>query len=139
MILLGVISASGQSPTAAEQEIRGLNKQEVDALLANDVTTLKQLWSEDFVVTNPFNKFLKKDQVVMMTSSGMIAFKSYVREIEYVRLYDNNAIVIGTETVLWAGKMPTAGQTSKLRFTGIWMKQDGRWQEVARHANIFVP
>jgi hypothetical protein len=23
-----------------------------------------------------------------------------------------------------------------LRFTAIWMKQQGRWQEVARHANI---
>jgi hypothetical protein len=34
---------------------------------------------------------------------------------------------------------PTAGQTSKLRFTGIWMKRDGRWQEVARHANVIAP
>jgi len=25
---------------------------------------------------------------------------------------------------------------SNLRFTGIWMKQSGRWQEVAHHANI---
>ena len=23
-----------------------------------------------------------------------------------------------------------------LRFTGVWMKQQGRWQQLARHANI---
>jgi hypothetical protein len=32
--------------------------------------------------------------------------------------------------------MPNAGKTSHLRYTAIWMKQGGRWQEIARHANI---
>jgi len=45
-------------------------------------------------------------------------------------------IVAGSETVVWGGKMPNAGKTENLRFTGIWMKQNGRWQEVARHANV---
>jgi hypothetical protein len=34
-------------------------------------------------------------------------------------------------------KMPLAGQTTRLRFTA-WMKQGGRWQQVASHANIVV-
>jgi hypothetical protein len=37
---------------------------------------------------------------------------------------------------VWGGKMPNAGKTEHLRFTGIWMKQGRRWQQVARHANI---
>src|SRR6266403_406719 len=32
--------------------------------------------------------------------------------------------------------MPNAGKTEHLRFTAVWMKQAGKWQEVARHANI---
>jgi hypothetical protein len=44
--------------------------------------------------------------------------------------------VAGNETVVWGGKMPNAGKTEHLRFTGIWMKRQGHWQEVARHANI---
>jgi hypothetical protein len=32
--------------------------------------------------------------------------------------------------------MPNVGKVENLRFTAIWMKQQGRWQEVARHANI---
>jgi hypothetical protein len=45
-------------------------------------------------------------------------------------------IAAGSETVVWGGKMPNAGKTEHLRFTAVWMKQGGRWQEVARHANI---
>jgi len=45
-------------------------------------------------------------------------------------------IVAGSETVVWGGKMANAGKTEHLGFTGVWMKQAGRWQEVARHANI---
>ena len=121
-----------------EKEIRRLNAQEVEALLSNDVATLKRLWSDDFVVTNPFNKFINKQQVVGMTESGTLAFTSYDRQVEYVRVYRDTAVVAGSETVVWAGKLPTAGQTSHLRFTGIWIKQGGRWQEVARHANMIV-
>ena len=129
------VAARAAGGDAAEQEIRRLNAQEVEALLGNDVATLKRLWSDDFVVTNPFNKFLEKQQVVTMTESGVLAFTSYDRKLEYVRIHGDTAVVAGGETVVWGGKLPTAGQTSHLRFTAIWMKRDGRWQEVARHAN----
>jgi hypothetical protein len=56
--------------------------------------------------------------------------------VEYVRVYGDTVIVAGSETVNWAGRMPNAGKTDHLRFTAVWMKQNGRWQEVARHANI---
>jgi hypothetical protein len=48
------------------------------------------------------------------------------------------AIVAGSETVVWGGKMPNAGPNEKLRFTAVWQKKHGRWQEIARHANIVL-
>jgi len=84
-------------------------------------------------------KAIRKQQVVGMTESGNLAFASYDRELEYVRIYRDGAVVAGIETVVWAGKMPNAGQTSHLRFTAVWMKQSAGWQEIARHANIIVP
>lgn len=131
-----VASGKDLNRNDVEGQIRQLNTQEVNALLHNDVATLKGLWSDDMVVTNPFNKLINKQQVVGMTASGTLAFTAYDRQIEYVRVYGDTAIVAGNETVTWAGKLPTAGQVSNLRFTGIWMKQDGRWQEIARHANM---
>ena len=139
MILTALlVSAQVGKGRQAEEEIRRLNEQEVQALLRNDVATLRRLWSDDFVVTNPFNKFINKQQVVGMTESGTLAFTSYDRRLEYVRVYEETAVVAGSETVVWAGKMPNAGRTSHLRFTGVWMKRGGRWQEVARHANVVI-
>ncbi len=123
----------------AEQQIKTLNTFEVDALLRNDVDTLNRLWSNDFVVTNPFNKFIDKKQVMGMTASGNLAFSAYDRRLEYVRVHGDIAVVSGAETVAWAGKMLNAGTTSRLRFTAVWMKQDGRWQQIARHASVIAP
>ena len=101
-----------------------------------DPKALAQLWSDEMVVTNPFNHFVKKQQVLDLVNSGTLAFTSYDRQLEYVRMYGDVAIVAGAETVAWAGKLPLAGKTSHLRFTAVWMKENGRWQQVARHANI---
>ncbi len=127
---------AGRKATSAEIEVRRLNTEEVDAFLHNDPSAMSRLWSSDFVVTNPLNKFVTKDQVLGMVRAGILVITSLERQIEYLRFYDDTAIVAGTETVVWGGKMPNAGKTEHLRFTGIWMKQQGHWQQVARHANI---
>ncbi len=120
----------------AQEEVRRLNLEETEAFLHQDPKAMERLWSDDFVVTNPLNKFVNKQQVLGMVQSGFLVITSYERQIEYIRVYDDVVIVAGSETVAWGGKMPNAGKTEHLRFTGIWMKQAGRWQEVARHANI---
>lgn len=121
---------------SAEQEVRRLNAEEVQAFLQKDPAAMARVWSDDMVVTNPLNKFVTKQQVLGMVKSGFLVITAYDRRIEYLRVYGDTAIVAGSETVTWGGQMPNAGKVENLRFTGIWMKQQGRWQEVARHANI---
>lgn len=146
LLIMTALLVSGQTTTRrqtekdqlAEEAIRSLNAQEVEALLRNDVKALARIWSDDFVVTNPFNKFINKQQVLGMTASGVLAASSFSRQIEYVRIYRDTAVVAGSESVVWAGKLPNAGTSSQLRFTSVWMKQRGRWQQIARHANVVV-
>jgi ketosteroid isomerase-like protein len=129
-----LMPTSKKSP--AEDEVRRLNTVEVEAFLHKDPKTMAHVWSDDLVVTNPLNKLVTKRQVLGMMESGFLVITSYDRRIEYIRRYGNTVIVAGSEAVMWGGKMPAAGKTQHLRFTGVWMKQAGRWQEVARHANI---
>ena len=137
MIMISALPVSAQKNNQrAEAEIRKVNGEEVRGLLRNDAGALGLIWSDDLVVTNPLNKFVNKHDVLSLIDSGILAFSSYERRIEYVHLYGRLAVVAGSETVVWAGRMPNAGTTSFLRFTGIWLKKHGRWQEVARHANI---
>ena len=127
---------STNADSRAEEEVRRLNAEEVQAFIHNDAKTMARLWSDDFVVTNPLNKFINKQQVLNMVQSGFLAIPSYVRQIEYIQVYGDVVIVAGSETVVWGGRMPNVGKTEHLRFTGIWMRRGGIWQEVARHANI---
>ena len=143
MVALGLTFGSAQvtqrpskEDTRAEEDVRRANVEEVEAFTHHDPKSMARLWSDDFVVTNPLNKFVNKRQVLGMVESGFLVITSYDRQIEYVRVYGDTVIAAGSETVVWGGKMPNAGKTEHLRFTAVWMKQGGSWQEVARHANI---
>ena len=130
-------TAPTQQNTAAEDAVRQANAEEIQAFLHNDPKAMARLWSDEFVVTNPLNKFVNKSQVLGMVQSGFLVITSYDRHIDYVRIDGDFAIVAGVETVTWGGKMPNAGKTQQLRFTAVWKKQQqGQWQEIARHANI---
>ena len=137
--LLASAAATPDKPTAesaATKEVRQLSDQEVQAMLHSDADAMARLWSDDLVVNNPLQKFVDTKQVLGLVKSGFLAFTSYERQIKYIRDYGNTVIVAGHETLVFSGKMPNAGKTQHLRFTAVWMKQHGRWQEVARHADI---
>jgi ketosteroid isomerase-like protein len=136
VVLSTVVAAQSASPPNGESEVRRLNNEEVEAFLKNDRAAMARLWSDDFVVTNPLNRFVTKQQVLGMVDSGFLVITKYDRRIEYVHQYGDVFIVAGAETVVWGGKMPNAGKTEHLRFTGIWAKQPGGWQQIARHANV---
>jgi ketosteroid isomerase-like protein len=133
------VSVANTSSHTAEEGIRRLNAEEVDAFLKNDRAAMARLWSDDFVVTNPLNKFVTKQQVLGMVDSGFLVITSFDRQIEYLRVYGDVVVVAGREAVVWGGRMPNDGKSENLRFTAVWMKQGGQWQQIARHANIVPP
>jgi ketosteroid isomerase-like protein len=143
LLIFTVVSTlvTAQSPppsvdSQAEQQVRKASNEEVQAFLRKDPESMAHLWSDDLVVTNPLNKLVTKQQVLGMVQSGFLVITAYERRIEYARVYGETVILAGSETVVWGGKMPNAGKTEQLRFTAVWMKQQGRFQEVVRHANI---
>jgi hypothetical protein len=136
ILALCATGAQAQKSPDAEAEIRAANTAEVQDFLTADSKALGGLWADSFVVTNPLNLFVTKAQVLSMVDSGVLRFNDYERTVEYVRTYGDIAVVAGKETVVWSGKMPLAGKTSRLRFTAVWQRSAAGWQEIARHANI---
>ena len=112
-----------------DEEIRRLDDEVREAMLGRDVAALSRLCSEDFVVTNPFNKILDRRQVLEAIESGRLRHSAFEREIEYLRAFDGTAVVMGRETVV------DDGPTIHRRYTEVWLKRDGRWQLIARHAH----
>lgn len=136
MVANPVIAGKTGAALTAENDLRNANDQEVAAFMARDAEALSQLWSDEFLVTNPLNKVASKAEVLAMVRNGMLWFKSYQRHIEHIRQYENTAVIIGNEDVEWAGKMPLAGRVLFLRFTAVWFHKEGHWVQIARHANV---
>ncbi len=122
---------SAKKNDAIEQEIRKLDAAQADAVLRGDLPALEKLWSEDFTVTNPFNVISRGDNI----RSGALTYSSFVRVPEFIQTHKNTVIVMGRETVVPKGNSPDAGKTINRRYTHIWMKREGKWRLVARHAN----
>ena len=131
-------SEEGPDASRATAAVAQASAAEVAAFMAADPSALAALWSESFVVTNPFNQFATKPQVLSLVASGILAFSSYDRTIEYAHAYGDQVIVAGSETVVWAGRLPLTGKTSHLRYTAVWARHGNEWQEVARHASLIL-
>lgn len=122
-----------------EAEIRKLEQQEVQAVLQKDTVVLLKLWDKGYVVNAPDNKinFAGKttlDRPVLSRSRA-----TFTRDVEEIIIRGNTAFSMGSETVLLTEDQTTSQQPIKRRYTNIWMKQEGGWKLMARHANILCP
>jgi hypothetical protein len=138
-VLISTLLANGQSTTKTEVEIRKLEQTVVIAILNVDTNTLKQVWTPEFMVNNPRNDIsVNRNAVLQTQKSGMINYNTFERVIEQMQFQKDIVITMGHEIFVSRNDIPgaKAGQAYKRRFTNIWMKKKGKWQQIARHASI---
>ena len=58
-----IMAQSAKQKAAIEQEIRKLDLDHAAAILRGDLTALDKLWTEDFIVNNPFNEIDKANRI----------------------------------------------------------------------------
>ncbi len=125
----------GQS--AVEARVRALDDAERLAALQRDTTELKRLWSEQFVANGPNNKVVADKRALMM---ALVPRSSYVREVEFIRIEGDFALLMGLETLIAATDAPgvglVAGRPTRRRFTHVWRREGDTWRLYARHANV---
>lgn len=138
ILIVPAISASAQSTkqkAAIAEEIRRLDQAHADAILRGDLPALDKLWTEDFIVNNPFNEIDKGDRI----RTGAVTYSSFVRVAESIVVHGDTVIVMGHEVAVPKGNSPDAGKTINRRYTNIWMQRAGKWRLVARHASVICP
>lgn len=122
-----------------ETEIRALEQNVVKAILNGDTNTLKQLWAPEFLVNNPRNEIsVNRNEVLRLQKAGMIDYSSFEKAIEQIQVQKSFVITMGQETIVSKNDIPgvKAGVPFKRRFTNIWMKKNGKWQQIGRHASV---
>lgn len=137
--LIATLLTNGQSTAKTADEIRRLEQRVVTAILNADTNTLKQIWAPEFLVNNPRNDIsVNRDAVLQAQKAGMINYSSFERVIEQMQFQKNIIITMGHETFVSRNDIPgaKAGQAYQRRFTNVWMKIKGEWQQIARHASF---
>jgi ketosteroid isomerase-like protein len=117
-------------------EIKKLEQMEVEAVLKKDTVTLLKLWDKDYVVNAPDNKINFAGRTTLDRPVLKRSRTSFTREVEEVIVRGNTVFSMGSETVVPAENQAASQPVVKRRYTNIWMKQNGSWKLVARHANV---
>src|SRR5690349_3949371 len=90
-----------------EAEIRRLDNLERESVLKGDsVALFDKLWSSTMIINTPANVVGTVEGTKAHFRSGGLAYKSFERTIEMIRIYDQVAIVMGGEVIKPQGKQP---------------------------------
>jgi ketosteroid isomerase-like protein len=108
------------------------------AILARDSKEFADVFADDAVVNNPFNRIARKADAVKNLETGLINYTSLHRNIEYAaERGDHEVILMGEEILTPVGKAKFAGETIKRRTTEIWNNASGEWKLAVRQATVY--
>lgn len=131
----GPLVANAQTSNT-EKEIRQLEKAQCDAIVQHDTATLYKLWADDLTVNSPSNDVVKLETAKFAIRNGFIDYSLFESNLEEIMIFKDMVITMGSEKIKPIGKAPMAGHTVNRRYTQVWMKRNGEWKLVARHANL---
>jgi uncharacterized protein (TIGR02246 family) len=127
-------SAGTDQKSGAEQAIRQLDNERIQAQIHADAQALDRIYAEDFIGVGPSGTVRTKPQVLSDFTAGTLKFQSITTDEVQVRVYENTAVETGLSTMIGQDKgKPVPRDT---RFTRVWIKQQGRWRLVANHYSV---
>lgn len=131
LLFLASISATF-AQSKVEDEIKALEKQEVEAFLNQDYKALDKLWDRDLIVNSAKNIIEHNAQEVKdLLKRGIIKNAEMTREVEQVLIKGNMAVSMGNERV-----KSMQGQVVLRRYTNIWLKTKDGWRMTASQHSI---
>jgi ketosteroid isomerase-like protein len=123
-------SADSPSTTAAEQEIRDLERKFEHAVLKGDVAFFERVLAKNFLHTTQTGKMRDREQWLANHKAGQSSYDALNVDQLTVHIYGDSAVV--TAVIKPTGHdsqgKPIEGQ---YRFLRVWAKQSGAWQVVA--------
>lgn len=139
VLLLASLVGQAQPKADIEKIIKELEQIGVKGILTADTALLKQIWAPEFMVTTPRNTIAENRAAVFKNQKqGLIDYSSFERIIEKMQVQESLVITMGYESFVARHDLQEAkaGQLTKRRFTNIWMKKNGQWLQIGRHASI---
>ena len=139
--LCGSLAAQQPKLSGAEEEVRRLERQWLDAYEQNDAEAMERIVADDFTITFPNGAMQTKPQLMSMIKSPRRAdqprMKFHTDGVQS-RAYGDTVILIGRVISEYERDGKTVKEQS--RYTDTYVRRDGRWQVVASHlSNVEQP
>ena len=120
--------------TKAEEEVRKLEREWLDAYEQNDGGAMDRIVADDFTITFPNGAVQTKPQLMAMVKSprraGQPRMKFHTEDVRS-RAYGGTVILIGRVVTEYERDGKAVREQS--RYTDMYVLRDGRWQVVASH------
>ena len=150
VLVMLLVAACGISParqatpsklSKAEEEVRRLERQWLDAYEQNDADAMERIVADDFTITFPNGAMQTKPQLMSMIKSprrpGQPRMKFYTEGVQS-RAYGDTVILLGRVVSEYERDGKPVKEQS--RYTDTYVRRDGRWQVVASHlSNVEQP
>ena len=129
-------SARRDTKRSAEQTIRQVDHERIQAQIEADAVALNRIYADDFIGIGPSGTMRTKAQVIADFTSGDLKFQSITTDDVQVRVYGNTAVEIGRSTMIGQDRGKAVPRDN--RFTRVWIKQGTRWRLVANHYSPLI-
>jgi ketosteroid isomerase-like protein len=127
--------APAAEPTAAavsaEAEVRQAIRDYDDALRRADAASVEKFWATEYTFVNPRGERLTRADRVANVRTGRTALDSlaHVPQDERIQVYGDIALYSTLLTL--SGRYGGEAEKGQFRALAIWVRRDGRWQQLA--------
>lgn len=151
ILALAVLLAAGSTAVAAqprpdlarspdETALLEADVRQRDAVANVDLEAIRRISHPNLRVNAPSNRVLTGEDLVRMVGTGEIRNELFERVPETVVITGDVGVVMGHETVVPGAASEQARmygrRTLNRRYTNVYLRVDGQWRHLARHANI---
>ena len=117
----------------AEGELRQAIHLYDDALRRADVAAAERFWAAEYVFINPRGERVSRDERVANLREKRTAFDSlaHAPQEEMIRTYMDGNMAVYTTLLTIDGRYGGNAESGKFRALVVWIRRDGRWQQLA--------
>ena len=114
------------------EEVTRLELMRAEAYLKRDIPALERLLSDNFTFNRAVGSF-RKEELLGLIESGVLAFESLDRRVESVKVYLNTAVAFGKDDV----KARYRGEdiSGRYRFSNTHVWDGERWEIIVTHSS----
>ena len=124
----------------AEAEVKEAIRKYDDALRRADVAALEKFWAPDYVFINAHgDKLTRADRLAnVKTGATQLDSLAHVPQEEEIKVYGNGDVAVYTTLLSIKGRYSGEGQQGNSRALVVWIRREGRWQQVASQQTLVV-